>query len=252
MPVNYQLGKIYKIVDLSTDECYIGSTCEPTLARRLAGHLSTFKQYKAGASSYTTSYKILENGNYDIQLIEAYPCNNKMELHAREGYHIKNTDCVNKVVPNRTTKEYRSIYKHKFQKYNREYHVKNIDKIKDRRDRNKDRIRERTKQYRELNKDKYKDYYEKNKDELREYRQEYREVNKDKLRECQKEYYKLNKSKILTSMSKPYKCMCGSICRSGAKARHYRSLKHKSFDANLENYILQNNPTLDDVIDFIK
>ena len=34
--VNYQLGKIYKIVDNTNGNIYIGSTCEPTLARRLA------------------------------------------------------------------------------------------------------------------------------------------------------------------------------------------------------------------------
>ena len=38
--VNYQLGKIYKIVDLDSNKCYVGSTCEPTLARRLANHVS--------------------------------------------------------------------------------------------------------------------------------------------------------------------------------------------------------------------
>jgi hypothetical protein len=32
--VHYQLGKIYYIIDLDTNECYIGSTCEPTLAQR--------------------------------------------------------------------------------------------------------------------------------------------------------------------------------------------------------------------------
>jgi len=27
--VNCQLGKIYKIVDLDNNKCYVGSTCEP-------------------------------------------------------------------------------------------------------------------------------------------------------------------------------------------------------------------------------
>ena len=35
MVVNYQLGKIYKIVDNTNGNIYIGSTCETTLARRL-------------------------------------------------------------------------------------------------------------------------------------------------------------------------------------------------------------------------
>lgn len=43
--VNYQLGKIYKIVDNVTGKIYIGSTCEPTLARRLVKHRSDYKRY---------------------------------------------------------------------------------------------------------------------------------------------------------------------------------------------------------------
>ena len=42
---NYQDGKIYKIVFNITDECYIGSTCEPTVARRLAGHVKSYIEY---------------------------------------------------------------------------------------------------------------------------------------------------------------------------------------------------------------
>jgi hypothetical protein len=31
-----------------------------------------------------------------IELIEEYPCKNKMQLNKREGYYIRNNDCVNK------------------------------------------------------------------------------------------------------------------------------------------------------------
>jgi hypothetical protein len=81
---------------------------------------------------------------------------------------------------------------------------------------------------------------------------EYRMQNKDKIIESKKEYRELNKAKIREHNLKPCICMCGSSYVHYHKARHYRSLKHKSFDANLENFILQNNPTLDDVINFIK
>jgi hypothetical protein len=40
-----------------------------------------------------------------IELIEEFPCENKMELNAREGYYIRTLDCVNKVIPGRTQKE---------------------------------------------------------------------------------------------------------------------------------------------------
>ena len=46
--VNYQDGKIYKIVDNTNNNVYIGSTCEPTLARRLAKHVGHYKFWKNG------------------------------------------------------------------------------------------------------------------------------------------------------------------------------------------------------------
>ncbi len=133
MPVNYALSKIYKIVDLSTNECYIGSTCEPTLARRLSGHVRCFRKYKAGKFRYVTSFKILEGENFRIELVEAFPCNNKDELRAREGYWIRSINCVNKVIAGRTLKEYRKEYyennKDKIIEHQKEYSEKNKDKI---------------------------------------------------------------------------------------------------------------------------
>ena len=95
--LNYQLGKIYKIECNVTGKVYIGSTCEPILARRLAGHVGNYRCYLNGTSNYVSSFDILQNEDYDIVLIESYPCNSKDELHARERYHTNNIDCVNKI-----------------------------------------------------------------------------------------------------------------------------------------------------------
>ena len=96
--VDYSKGKIYQIIDHTNDNVYIGSTCEPTLARRLANHVNGYKCYLNGKSHYITSYEILENNHYEILLLEAFPCNSKDELHKREGFHIKNTlNCINKI-----------------------------------------------------------------------------------------------------------------------------------------------------------
>ena len=88
--INYQLGKIYKIDCNVTGKVYIGSTCEPTLARRLAGHVGNYKRYLKGTYSYVSSFEVLVSGNYDIVLIESYPCNSKDELHARERHYTNN------------------------------------------------------------------------------------------------------------------------------------------------------------------
>ena len=39
--VNYQLGKIYKLVDNTNGNIYIGSTCKPYLSSRLVQHKSS-------------------------------------------------------------------------------------------------------------------------------------------------------------------------------------------------------------------
>ena len=97
---DYKQGKIYKIVDLTTENnIYVGSTCQ-TLEKRLSGHVKDYK-----CNKYVTSYEVLKNGNYEIQLIENYPCDSKYELFKRERYFIETMNCVNQVIPTRTNRE---------------------------------------------------------------------------------------------------------------------------------------------------
>ena len=102
--VNYQEGKIYKIVCNVTGLVYIGSTCEPILARRLAGHRKTYNNYLNDKYNFVTSFKVLENGDYSIILLEKCQCNDKMELLKRERHYIETNECVNKNIPSRTIK----------------------------------------------------------------------------------------------------------------------------------------------------
>ena len=125
--VNYQLGKVYKIECNETGLIYVGSTCEPTLARRLAKHVSSYKRYLKVKKEYITSYKIIENGNYDISLLEKFPCASKEELHARERYWICKLNCVNKRIECRTRQEYRNETKNHIK-----YYYDNIEKIRKR------------------------------------------------------------------------------------------------------------------------
>ena len=95
----YQRGKIYKIVDNTTDNIYIGSTCEPTLARRLSGHVRDYKRYLNGKYHYVSSFDIISKANYDIVLVELFSCQTKDELLARERHYKDTLDCVNKNRP---------------------------------------------------------------------------------------------------------------------------------------------------------
>ncbi len=125
----YNNAKIYKLIDNINGNIYIGSTCELSLAKRLAKHIDNFKCYKKGKSHFVTSFNILENNNYSIILLEEYPCNSKDQLLARERYHIENTECINKSIPTRTSKEWYYNNKEKMNIYHSQYREQNKDKI---------------------------------------------------------------------------------------------------------------------------
>jgi hypothetical protein len=104
---DYKNGLIYTIRSPHTEKIYIGSTCQ-RMSKRLYTHRHNYKAYKNGTSTYITSYKILELGDEYIELLEAYPCNSRIELHKREGELIREYKdiCVNKIIAGRTRKEY--------------------------------------------------------------------------------------------------------------------------------------------------
>jgi hypothetical protein len=152
--MSYQRGKIYKIVCNTTGLTYYGSTIEPTLARRLSSHNINYNAWKKGLRKYmTTSGTILENNNYEIVLVELYPCNSKDELHKRERFYIENNECVNKFIPTRTDHEYYEDHKEEKKEYNKKYneeHKQEInEKYKKYKEEHKEEIIARHKKYRE-------------------------------------------------------------------------------------------------------
>ena len=128
--------KIYRIVDNTNDNVYIGQTTR-TLNQRLLHHRST---------TSCSSVDIIKNGDYRIELIE--------ETHdkSRERWWIENTDCcINKNIPGRTDKEWREDNKGHLANYNKEYREKNIEKVRRSQAASQ-------KVWREKNKEKTKDY----------------------------------------------------------------------------------------------
>lgn len=118
------LGKVYEIVCNVTGNKYIGATCEERLSARLASHKSAFNRFINGKTdNYITSFEILKENDYYINLLEKVTCNTKDELKARERYYINTVPCVNKNKPLRTSKEY---YKDNFVIINAKKSVKNI------------------------------------------------------------------------------------------------------------------------------
>jgi len=160
--VNYQNGKIYKLYSPSKNLIYIGSTTQP-LSKRLSKHLCDYRIYKNGGHHYYTSFLVLENEDYKIELVELYPCNNKEQLEKKEGEYIKNNECCNKIVAGRTYNEYYQDNKEK----KHEYYEANKKKITD---------------Y-------HTEYNKKNKEKKKEYNIKYTEANKEKILEQKKQYY---------------------------------------------------------------
>ena len=160
---DYTNGKIYAIRSFQTDDIYIGSTIQP-LCVRMAEHRRDYKQYLNGKYHFVSSYKIVQNDDAYIELLENYPCSCKDELNKREGELIReNKNCVNKCIAGRTVK-----------------------------------------QYYEENKEKRQQYYQENKDKISAYMQQYRQDNKDKISACKKKYYENNKDKLLACRKKYY------------------------------------------------
>ncbi len=132
---NYQNAKIYRIIDNTNGNVYIGSTTSQ-LCNRLAEHASGYKRHLKGQYAYTASFQIIANGDYDIVLIEEFPCDNRDQLHQRERYWIENTDCINihrrvGIMNEIGFEQYHKQYKQQYYEDNRESLLNGMKKYKE-------------------------------------------------------------------------------------------------------------------------
>ena len=169
MPVDYSLGKIYKIV--GNGKVYVGSTCERLLCQRFASHRQSYKCWVNGTIIYAcSSVECLSDPDCYIELIELCPCSCIDELRKCEGKWIRDLECVNRCVAGRTEKEQHKAY----------YEA------------NKEQINEQNKAYYEANKEhlnqQKKVYNEVNKEQINEQRKAYRDANKELISQRNKEY----------------------------------------------------------------
>ena len=151
----YKDGKIYRITDVAYTKCYVGSTCE-TLCRRMARQRERYIHGKERGRTVNLLFDEFGLENCKIELIQQFSCEDKMELLKQEGYHIRNNNCVNKIIAGRSRAEYWETYKQE----------------------NKDKIDQKNKKWNE-NKKEY----------IRKYRQVYNAKNAGK----HQEYYQSRK-----------------------------------------------------------
>ena len=193
---NYADGVIYKIFckDVNVNEIYVGSSTN--FAKRKNAHKSLCNNINGIKYNINVYQFIREHGgweNWDIDEIEKYSANDRIDLQTRERYFIETLGAsLNICIPTRTTREKA-----------KEYYKNNKDSI--------------TK--------KAKEYY-KNKGHFAEQKKKYYQKNKESITVYNKEYNKNNKDSITEKAKQPILCDCGSTLRLSDKARHLRTLKH--------------------------
>ena len=111
--VDYSKSLIYKLESNNKEisQTYVGSTTNFRQRKRNHKHdcnTETRKSYNCQVYQFIRSNGGWEN--WDMNLIEYFPCNTKLELHTRERYWVKETSStLNKQIPSRTQKERDSI-----------------------------------------------------------------------------------------------------------------------------------------------
>ena len=110
--------KIYKIIDNTNGNIYIGITTK-TLCDRLTAH-----RYDAKHNNSCRSKEIVKNQNYRMELIE------ETDDKLRETYWIKNTDCINKNIPGRTDAESKKLWSDNNKEYYKNYRENHKEKTK--------------------------------------------------------------------------------------------------------------------------
>ena len=199
---DYSKSKIYKITSKNTDKIYIGSTVK-SLNDRLSNHTMFYKKWIKFNKNITLKYTsvfIIECCEYEIELIEDYPCNSKKEKELREAFYIKKYMnlglAVNHNIPCRTHAEWYDANK-EILKIKKQIYTKN----------NKEKISKQR-----------KEFYEKNKEKIKAERKIYRENNKEKIKNIKAE---------------KYTCDCGAFITKAYKKKHELNNKHQSYINNL-------------------
>lgn len=121
--MDYSKGKIYLIECSITKQKYIGSTIR-TLEDRFAAHRKDAKRINGKLHTHMREYGV---NNFNISLLEDYPCDNKSQLEKREAYYQHTHNTVNQGLNSIYAKAPElpdSIRKINEAKYKREYRAK--------------------------------------------------------------------------------------------------------------------------------
>ena len=205
--------------------------------------------------------------NFDIEVIEEYPCETKEELHKREGELIREFGTLNTRIEGRTKEEYYKEFEEYFKQYKKTY--KKQWKI-DNREHYLKKDREYRKTYREKYKEQIKEKQSKqvewecggkytlshkaehmnSKKHLKylgtyneeEYKQSKRcqqiknqyektkdNLDEEKMKEYKQKWYENNKDDMSRKSKERVMCECGVEVCQGSYTRHLKSKTHINF-----------------------
>lgn len=139
--VNYGQNVIYKLCCKNPEikNIYVGHTTN--FRRRKSEHKSDCENKNKLCYNFNVYSFIRENGcfdNWDMVLIEEYPCETKLQAHRRERYWIEFLNAtLNCSIPTRSDEEYKK-------KYYSENRDEMLDKQKKYREQNRDEILEKS------------------------------------------------------------------------------------------------------------
>jgi len=152
-------GYVYKIIHMSEETLlpYIGSTWT-SLSGRMSQHRNLFNKWKEGKGGECAIYRYFDDYGMDffeIIELERYEVEDRQQLRKYEQEWIEKLECCNKVravmrPKNIHDAEYYQKNAEKIKENVREYRLKNLDVIVQRKkeweERNKERLREQRKQ----------------------------------------------------------------------------------------------------------
>ena len=181
---------IYEIscFDTNITDIYIGSTTNFRVRKNK--HKTDCNNINSKSYNLYIYNIIRANGgfnNWDMHPIEQIECKTKIESRIREQYWIeKNQSKLNMVKAYISEENSKVIHRQKY----KEYSMKNVDKIKDRKaeyyNANKDKINQ-----------KHKEFYDDNKDKINQKHLEYYYANKDIISQQRREKYAKKKAELL-------------------------------------------------------
>jgi hypothetical protein len=191
--MDYSKCKIYKLAskDLNVTQIYVGHNTN--WSNRKHNHKIDCNNLNSKNYNIPVYQFIRNNGgwdNWDMILVEDFPCENVLQARQRERYWIETLNAsLNIRLPGRTEEEY-------------------------------------NKWYNDTHKEEHKQYYREHREERLEYLRQYNVDNYDELKQKKKEYYNKNIELIKKKNSQMELCECGIEISHSNLGRHKKSQKH--------------------------